>query len=105
MRIGCIVINCYEFEPMVSFWQRALHYRSKEAKQDGFVVLFDPEGKSPSLAFQARDRRRARRSWVHLDLHTDNQEQEVNRLLQLGARKYPWGYQRGSNFVVLEDPD
>ena len=30
---------------------------------------------------------------------------EVDRLLRLGARRYPWRYEPGSDYVVLEDPD
>jgi len=40
-----------------------------------------------------------------LDLYTDRQDEEVKRLLQLGARPYPWRYSPGSDFVVLEDTD
>jgi hypothetical protein len=29
---------------------------------------------------------------------------EVERLLKLGARRYPWRYSPGADFVVLEDP-
>jgi hypothetical protein len=30
---------------------------------------------------------------------------EVERLVALGARRYPWKYPPGADFVVLEDPD
>jgi hypothetical protein len=68
------------------------------------VVLRDPAGKGPNLSFQARDRRPAGRSWIHLDLYTANQDAEVERLVALGARRYPWRYRPGADFVVLEDP-
>jgi Glyoxalase-like domain len=29
----------------------------------------------------------------------------VDRLLALGARRYPWKYRPGADFVALEDPD
>jgi catechol 2,3-dioxygenase-like lactoylglutathione lyase family enzyme len=105
MRIGSIVIHCHEFDRMVTFWQNALHYVPRRPAKDGWVVLRDPEGKGPNLSFQARQTRAPRRSWLHLDLYTDRQDEEVNRLLQLGARRYPWRYRPGSDFVVLEDPD
>ena len=105
MRIGSIVIHCHEFDRMVTFWQNALHYIPRRPAQDGWVVLRDPDGKGPNLSFQLREKRRPRRNWMHLDLYTKEQEAEVNRLLQLGARRYPWRYRRGSDFVVLEDPD
>lgn len=68
------------------------------------MVLRDPAGKGPNLSFQARDRRPSRRSWLHLDLYTADQAAEVERLVQLGARRYPWRYRPQADFVVLEDP-
>jgi catechol 2,3-dioxygenase-like lactoylglutathione lyase family enzyme len=105
VRIGSIVIHCREFDRMVTFWQNALGYAPRRPAEGGWVVLRDPDGKGPNLSFQARQTRAARRSWIHLDLYTERQDEEVNRLLQLGARRYPWRYRPGSDFVVLEDPD
>ena len=105
MRIGSIVIHCHEFERMVAFWQNALHYVPRELANDGWVVLRSPDGRGPNLSFQARETKRARRSWIHLDLYTDRRDDEVDRLLQLGARRYLWRYRPGDDFVVLEDPD
>ena len=53
----------------------------------------------------ASDTQRPRRNWIHLDLYTDDQKAEVGRLEALGARRYPWRYRTGADFVVLEDPD
>ena len=105
MKIGSIVIHCHNFDRMVAFWQAALGYIPREPARGGWVVLRDPEGKGPNLAFQARDRPRSRRSWLHLDLYTSNQREEVDRLVRLGAARYPWRYRPGADFVVLADPD
>lgn len=104
MRIGSIVIHTPEFERTVAFWQAALRYMPRGEPRGGWVVLLDPSGKGPNLSFQARDHRPKSRSWVHLDLYTPDQEAEVQRLLRLGAKKYPWRYDPGADFVVLEDP-
>jgi catechol 2,3-dioxygenase-like lactoylglutathione lyase family enzyme len=105
MRIGSIVIHCYEFERMMEFWQAALHYVPRAPASGGWVVLQDPAGRCPNLSLQARDRRAGKRSWLHLDLYTDDREREVKRLVAIGARRYPWRYQADADFVVLEDPD
>ncbi len=105
MRIGSIVIHCHDFDRTVAFWQAALQYVPREPATGGWVVLRDPQGKGPNLSFQGRDRRPRGRSWVHLDLYTANQHAEVERLVALGARRYPWRYRTGADFVVLEDPD
>ena len=105
MRIGSIVIHCHEFERTVAFWQDALDYVPRRPAKDGWVVLKDPNGNGPNLSFQLRESSRAHRNWVHLDLYANNQDEDVERLLQLGAKRYPWRYRPGSDFVVLEDPD
>ncbi len=105
MRIGSIVIHCFEFDRMVAFWQEALHYVPRKPASGGWVVLCDPHGRGPNLSFQARNRRAGRRSWLHLDLYTDQQGEEVERLVAIGASRYPWKYPPNADFVVLEDPD
>jgi catechol 2,3-dioxygenase-like lactoylglutathione lyase family enzyme len=105
VRVGSIVIHCHQFDRMVAFWQGALHYIPREPAKDGWVVLRDPEGKGPNLSFQARDRHPGKRGWLHLDLYTEDRDDEVVRLVQLGAVRYPWRYRPHADFVVLEDPD
>src|SRR5215467_10722133 len=105
MKIGSIVIHCYDFDRTVAFWQAALHYVPREPAKDGWAVLRDPRGQGPNLSFQGRDRRPRSRSWLHLDLYTADQQAEVERLVALGARRYPWRYRAGDDFIVLEDPE
>ena len=106
LKVGSIVIRCYEWEKMFAFWQEVLHYVPREPAEDGWVVLRDPEGRGPNLSLdRVPERRMGKRSRLHLDLYTNSQEDEVRRLVHLGARRYPWRYRSGADFVVLEDPD
>jgi catechol 2,3-dioxygenase-like lactoylglutathione lyase family enzyme len=106
MRIGSIVIRCYEFEKMLAFWQEALHYVPREPATAGWVVLRDPTGKGPNISLDRHPTRRTgKRSRLHLDLYTADQQKEVDRLVSLGASRYPWRYRCGDDFVVLADPD
>jgi catechol 2,3-dioxygenase-like lactoylglutathione lyase family enzyme len=106
MKIGSIVIRCFEFDKMIAFWQEALHYVPREPAKDGWVVLRDPQGRGPNVSLQRiSEKWSGKRSRLHLDLYTHNQEAEAERLVALGATRYPWRYRPGSDFVVLEDPD
>src|SRR3981081_4524782 len=105
MRIGSIVIHCFEFDKMLAFWQAALRYVPRETAKNGWVVLRDPNGRSPNVSLNKTLKRRISRSRLHLDLYTPNQEAEVERLIKIGATRYPWRYRPGADFVVLEDPD
>jgi len=104
LRIGSIVIHTPEFERTVAFWQAALGYVPRLPASKDWVVLRDPTNRGPNVAFQARERRARSRSWIHLDLYTSDRPVEVERLINLGARRYPWRYAPGADFVVLEDP-
>ena len=105
LRVGSIVIHCHQFERTTRFWQDALGYEPREPARGGWVVLRDPNAHGPNLSFQAHERRRPNRNWMHLDLYADDAEHEVERLLALGATRYPWRYRPGADFTVLADPD
>jgi catechol 2,3-dioxygenase-like lactoylglutathione lyase family enzyme len=92
---------------MLAFWRAALVYEVAHADPSGgFVILRDPEGRGPNVSLdQAPRPRTGRRSWIHLDLYTTDQQSEVARLIGLGAGRYPWRYEPGADYVVLEDPD
>ena len=104
LKIGSIVIHCSDFDRTVAFWERALAYVPRNPPSGGWVVLRDPSGRGPNLSFQARDRQPRSRSWLHLDLYTDQRDVEVERLVSLGATRYPWRYRPNADYVVLEDP-
>jgi catechol 2,3-dioxygenase-like lactoylglutathione lyase family enzyme len=105
--VGSIVVRCFEYDRMFAFWRAALGYVVEHADPaGGFVILRDPEGRGPNVSIdQAPARRSGGRSWLHLDLYTTQQELEVERLVALGAHRYPWRYGPDPDFVVLEDPD
>jgi len=106
IKIGSIVIRCFEFEKMMSFWQEALGYVQVRPAMGGFVILSDPTGKGPNISLdQSPARRSGKRSWLHLDLYTDDQQREVERLVKLGAARYPWRYEPDADYIVLKDPD
>jgi predicted dithiol-disulfide oxidoreductase (DUF899 family) len=106
LTIGAIVIRCFEFDRMLAFWRAALHYVPREPPETDWVVLCDPSGSGPNLSLdRAPDRRTGRRGWLHLDLYAGDREGEVERLVGLGATRYPWRYPAHADYVVLEDPD
>ena len=106
MKIGSIVIRCYEFDKMLTFWQEALHYVPREPAEGGWVVLCDPKGRGPNVSLdQVIERRSGKRNRLHLDLYTRDQKSEVKRLMHLGATRYPWKYNPDDDFVKLADPD
>jgi catechol 2,3-dioxygenase-like lactoylglutathione lyase family enzyme len=106
LKIGSIVVLCYEFDKMLAFWREALRYVHTEPVEGGFVILRDPDGRGPNVSLDRTSTRRSgKRSRLHFDLFTTDQHGEVERLVKIGATRYPWRYKPDDDFVVLEDPD
>jgi hypothetical protein len=105
MKIGSVVVDCNDFDTMVAFWQEALHYVPREAAEDDWVVLRDPEGNTVNVSFQQVPEPRVGKNRLHFDLYTDDQEREVERLLGLGATRHPRTPGTDEDFILLADPE
>ena len=105
MYVGSVVIDCNDFPAMLAFWQQALRYVLRDPPEEDFAILRDPqEGTSTSQCRSFREKRIGKNR-LHLDLYTDNQEEEVRRLLDLGATLHPRTPEPGEDFILLEDPE
>jgi len=107
LKIGSVVIDCIEFDKMFAFWLEALHYITREPAQGGWVILRDPTGRNTNVSLNQvqPSEKLTGRNWLHFDLYTNDQIAEVERLLKIGATRHPQTYERGEDFIVLEDPD
>ena len=105
MRIGSVVVDCNDFAGMLAFWREALGYVARERAEDGWVVLRDPAGVNVNLSLQQVPEPRSGKNRLHLDLYTDDQAAEVERLLAIGATRHPRDPEPDDDFVVLEDPE
>ncbi len=104
IKIGSVVIDCTEYEPMERFWMAALHYVRRDLSPDD-DVLCDPEGRGPNVAMQEVPETRSGKNRLHLDLYTDDPAAEVERLVALGATRFERDAEPGEDFVVLLDPE
>ena len=103
MQIGAIVWGVKDIKRTVAFWTQALHYRLKYPASDDWAVLVPEKGDGVQLSLSKVTSDKAKRH--HMDLFTANQQQEVERLLALGATRAPWRYPPNADYVVLRDPD
>lgn len=106
IRVGSIVIRVDDLEGQVEFWQAALGYERRPDDSDDFVLLRPKDGVGPNLSL---DRVRSEAQVpprIHLDLYTDDQTGEVERLIALGAREVHWDKMPAdADYVILEDPE
>ena len=103
LEIGSIVWGVRDIPRAVRFWSEALHYKLKYPASEDWAVLIPEDGDGIQLSLCLVSSPKARRH--HIDLFTDDQEAEVNRLLALGAVRKEWRYPPDADYVVLLDPD
>jgi hypothetical protein len=105
MYVGSVVIDCNDFAAMYEFWRQALRYVPREAPEEGWVVLQDPEHLHVNVSLQKVPEPRVGKNRLHFDLYTNDQAAEVARLLALGATRFPRTVEAGEDFVALQDPE
>jgi catechol 2,3-dioxygenase-like lactoylglutathione lyase family enzyme len=108
IRIQCLCIDSPHPSRTADFWEAALGWRRTYDTEDQ-VVLEPPEGSredgvSPDLLFLKVPEAKAAKNRLHLDLRPKDQQAEVARLEELGARRVDVG-QNDVSWVVLADPD
>ena len=103
IRLGSTVINCADMELMTGFWSAALHLEpSSRAAGDDFRVL---RGDRARLSLQLARTPVTARDQMHLDLFTDDQAAEVERLTGLGAAFVRHDQDPDDDYVVMTDPE
>jgi hypothetical protein len=104
--VGSIVIRVHNLELQLGFWSRALGYEPREPASDDFVVLRSRSGDGPNVSLDLSQSERVLPPRIHLDLYTDDQAREVQRLSGLGARMVHWaGRPEDADYVIMEDPE
>jgi hypothetical protein len=110
-----LVIDCADPHALAQFWCSVLGYEVRE-EEDGLVSIGSPavpEGKDrigpvpPALTFGRVPEGKAVKNRLHPDVNpTDrDQDEEVRRLLDLGARHADVGQTGDESWVVLADPE
>lgn len=102
--VGSTVINVADVKRATDFWTAALGYVVPNSDET-FAVLIDPRRRWSNVSLQRTDVPKHGPNRVHLDLYSDDQQGEVDRLLALGASRPAWDYPPDADFVVLADPD
>jgi len=102
IRLGSTVLNCTDLDTMTRFWCAALDLEPA-SEDDGFRLL---RGRYVNLSLQRTATPVSARDQMHLDLYTDDQRHEVDRLIGLGARFVRHvDDDPADDWVVLADPE
>lgn len=103
MEIGAIVWGVKNIERAVKFWSSALDYKLKYPASEDWAILIPKDGNGVQMSLNLITSDKAKRH--HIDLFTDNQKEEAERLITLGATRAEWEYPPDADYVVLHDPD
>ena len=102
--IGAIVWGVLDLQRAIKFWSAALDYKLSREPDIDFAILIPKKGKGIQLSLNAAvTSTKPKRH--HIDLFTNNQAKEVERLLTLGATRVAWKYEHEADYVVLGDPE
>ena len=91
LEIGSIVWGVKDVFRAVEFWSDALSYKLKYPATEGWAILIPEDGKGIQLSLNRISSPKAKRH--HMDLFTEDQAREVERLIKLGATKKEWNYE------------
>ena len=105
IRIGSIVLRVDDLQRQAEFWQAALDYVRHDMDHD-FIQLRPRDGVGPSLSLDQVPSTVQVPPRLHLDLFTEDQTGEVDRLKALGATEVRWDKRPpDADYVILADPE
>ena len=105
IRIGSIVLRVDDLQRQAAFWSEALGYERVDMDHD-FVLLRPSDGVGPNLSLDRVGSKLQIPPRLHLDLYTERQAEEVERLQALGATEVHWDKRPpDADYVILADPE
>jgi len=106
VRLHHIVIDAYDLPGLARFWTQAPGWKVLSARENEVVIGAD-ENAPAGMCFMPVTDPETARNRVHLDLTSGavDRDQEIDRLLALGARRAGIGQTGAESWTVLADPE
>lgn len=98
-----VVVDSHDPAALGHWWAEALGW-NVVAEDDDEIEIRSSHGSGPTLLFLAVPESKSVKNRLHLDFVPDNQDAEVARLIDLGARRVDIG-QGEQSWVVMADPE
>ena len=105
-RIAVIAIDAQQPRVIADFWCAVLNWQATEVDEDG-ISIAPPDRSWPTIDVFAVPEGKTVKNRLHLDLRADGigTSEELQRLLDLGARRVDVGQTPDVSWVVLADPE
>jgi predicted enzyme related to lactoylglutathione lyase len=106
VRLHHIVIDAHDLPGLAQFWTQALGWKVLSEREREIVIGTDENAPVGMCFMPVTDPKRVKNR-VHLDLTSSAQDrdQEIKRLVALGARRVDIGQTGAESWTVLADPE
>jgi predicted enzyme related to lactoylglutathione lyase len=106
VRLHHIVIDAHDLPRLARFWTQALGWKVLSEREREIVIGTD-ENAPVGICFMPVTDQKIVKNRVHLDITTEAQDrdQEIDRLLGLGAQRADVGQTGKESWTVLADPE
>ena len=106
VRLHHIVVDAHDLPGLARFWTQALGWKVLSERENEIVIGTD-ENAPAGMCFMPVTEPKTVKNRVHLDLTSSaaDRDQEIDRLLALGARRVDIGQTGAETWIVLADPE
>ena len=106
VRLHHIVVDAHDLPGLAAFWTQALGWKVLSEREREIVIGAD-ENAPVGMCFMPVTDEKLVKNRVHLDLTSDaeDRDEEIERLLALGARRVDIGQTGEESWTVLADPE
>jgi len=106
VRLHHIVIDAHDLPRLARFWTEALGWKVL-SEREGEIVIGTDENAPVGICFMPVTDAKVVKNRVHLDIttSTEDRDQEIERLLALGAQRADIGQTGKESWTVLADPE
>jgi hypothetical protein len=99
-----LVVDAQDPARLARWWAEALAYRITYERPDEVEIRRSAD-ELPGLVFVPVSEAKETKNRLHIDLRPTDQEAEVERLVNMGARHVDVGQQNEDDWIVLADPE
>jgi predicted enzyme related to lactoylglutathione lyase len=106
VRLHHIVVDAHDLPGLARFWTQALGWKVLSERENEIVIGTD-QNAPVGMCFMPVTEPKTIKNRVHLDLTSSaaDRDQEIDRLLALGARRVDIGQTGAESWTVLADPE
>jgi predicted enzyme related to lactoylglutathione lyase len=99
-----VTFDCADAATLAGFWAQVLETQV-DAEANEFFATVNKGGDGPALMFIQVPEERAGKNRLHIDFATTGWAAEVDRIVDLGAKRVGEFDEYGAHWVTLADPE